>query len=95
MIELTKYHFLNGVPWLIPGNIFLDTYFQNIYDYFGVSFASFTVYLLCALLVFNIDNKAIYPIVLLIIVSVIPESKVVDDEVNYAVSIIQPSSILF
>ena len=92
LIELTKYYFLNGVPWLIPGNIFLDTYFQNIYDYFGVSFASFTIYLLCALLVFNIDNKAIYPIALIIIVSVIPESKVVDDEVNYPVSIIQPSS---
>ena len=92
LIELTKYHFLYCVPWLIPGIIFLYNYFQNIYDYFGVSFASFTIYLLCALLVFNIDNKAIYPIALIIIVSVIPESKVVDDEVNYPVSIIQPSS---
>ena len=29
--EFSRYFFLNGVPWLIPGNIFLDTISQNIY----------------------------------------------------------------
>ena len=39
--ELSRYYLLNGVPWLIPGSIFLDTYTQNVYQLFGVSALSF------------------------------------------------------
>ena len=49
--ELSRYYLLNGVPWLIPGNIYLDTLTQNIYPLFGVTAASLLVYILCTCLV--------------------------------------------
>ena len=38
--EWSMYYLLNGVPWLIPGVVFLDTFSQNIYPLFGVAGAS-------------------------------------------------------
>ena len=39
--EFSREIFLNGVPWLIPGNVFLDTYAQNIYPILGAAFGSY------------------------------------------------------
>ena len=49
--ELSRYYLLNGVPWLIPGNIYLDTVTQNIYPLLGVSGASILIYLISSSLV--------------------------------------------
>jgi apolipoprotein N-acyltransferase len=35
--EWSMYYLLNGVPWLIPGVVFLDTFTQNIYPLLGVA----------------------------------------------------------
>ena len=51
LTEFTRYFFLNGVPWLIPGNIFLDTITQSTYSVFGASFASLLIYLICSIIV--------------------------------------------
>ena len=51
LIEFSRYFFLNGVPWLIPGNIFLDTITQSTYSVFGVSLASLLIYLICSIIV--------------------------------------------
>ncbi len=92
--EFSRYHFLNGVPWLIPGNLYLDTITQNIYPIFGVSAASLIMYILCCfLVVFYYKNKNFLSIIVLIIISIIPNHKSITD-VNDGtlISIIQPSS---
>ena len=58
--EFSRYHFLNGVPWLIPGNLYLDTITQNIYPLFGVSAASLIIYILCCYLVILYNNNKNY-----------------------------------
>ena len=92
--EFTRYFLLNGVPWLIPGNIYLDTLTQNIYPLFGVTSASFIIYILCLYLVisYNKKRKLFIPI-LLIVISVIPNHKqVIEIDKGVKISIIQPSS---
>lgn len=92
--EFSRYHFLNGVPWLIPGNLYLDTITQNIYPIFGVSAASLIMYVLCCLLVvFYYKNKNFLSIVILIIISIIPNHRsIADFDDGTLISIIQPSS---
>ena len=91
-IELTRYFFLNGVPWLIPGDIFLDTYTQNIYSIFGVSLTSLIIYMLSTLAVINKKNKYNLIIIGIIFITLIPEIKKADNVADYPISIIQPSS---
>ena len=90
--EISREYLLNGVPWLIPGNIYLDTIGQNIYPYLGASFASYIIYLLCAALVISGRDNGI-PIANLVIVlfTLIPQNNNVS-EGDILVSIIQPSS---
>ena len=92
--EFSRYHFLNGVPWLIPGNLYLDTITQNIYPIFGVSAASLIMYVLCCLLVvFYYKNKNFLYIIVLIIISIIPNHRsIADFDDGTLISIIQPSS---
>ena len=92
--EFSRYHFLNGVPWLIPGNLYLDTITQNIYPIFGVSAASLIMYMLCSLLVvFYYKNKNFLSIIILIIISIIPNHRsIADFDDGTLISIIQPSS---
>ena len=92
--EFSRYHFLNGVPWLIPGNLYLDTITQNIYPIFGVSAASLIMYVLCCLLVvFYYKNKNFLSIIILIIISIIPNHRsIADFDDGTLISIIQPSS---
>ena len=92
--EFSRYHLLNGVPWLIPGNIFLDTITQNIYPLFGASASSIVIYILCcSLAIFLNENKNYLIIIILIIISIIPNYKPIEEiEDGIMVSIIQPSS---
>ncbi len=90
--EFSRYFFLNGVPWLIPGNIFLDTISQNIYPIFGVTAASFFIYFICALFIAYSNNKISYISAAILIISLLPFSP--EDEIKdgIKVSIVQPAS---
>jgi apolipoprotein N-acyltransferase len=90
--ELTRYYLLNGVPWLIPGNIYLDTISQNIYPIFGVSALSIMIYILCAGYAVNLKKKAQYFLLGLVLISIFPENKTATAQDGILVSIIQPSS---
>ena len=90
--ELSWYYFLNGVPWLIPGNIYLDTYVQNIYPIFGVTAASLIIYFLCSLFIVYRNKNLSYVALILIVLSLIPEYKSFDIDKGIKISIIQPAS---
>ena len=90
--EFSRYFFLNGVPWLIPGNIFLDTISQNIYPIFGVTAASFFIYFICALFIVNSNNKISYVSAAILIISLLPFSPADEIKDGIKVSIVQPAS---
>ena len=78
--EFSRYYLLNGVPWLIPGNIYLDTITQNIYPFFGVSFSSLLIYLLCSNIVISYhDKKRYYLIIFFILVTIFPNHKEINN----------------
>ena len=93
--EYSRYYLLNGVPWLIPGSVFLDTQTQYIYPVLGVSGGSILIYMIAGLLALNwVTNKNISYLVFLsslILFIPIPIEKI-EDERDIYVSIIQPSS---
>ena len=90
--EFSRYFFLNGVPWLIPGNIFLDTISQNIYPIFGVTAASFFIYFICALSIVYSNNKIFYVSAAILIISLLPFSPADETKDGIKVSIVQPAS---
>ena len=90
--EFSRYFFLNGVPWLIPGNIFLDTISQNIYPIFGVTAASFFIYFICALFIVNSNNKVSYVSAAILIISLLPFTPAHEIKDGIKVSIVQPAS---
>ena len=90
--EFSRYFFLNGVPWLIPGNIFLDTISQNIYPIFGVTAASFFIYFICALFIVNSNNKVSYVSAAILIISLLPFTPEHEIKDGIKVSIVQPAS---
>ena len=90
--EFSRYFFLNGVPWLIPGNIFLDTISQNIYPIFGVTAASFFIYFICALFFVYSNKKIFYVSAAILIISLLPFSPADETKDGIKVSIVQPAS---
>ena len=90
--EFSRYFFLNGVPWLIPGNIFLDTISQNIYPIFGVTAASFFIYFICALFIVYSNNKIFYVSAAILIISLLPFTPAHEIKDGIKVSIVQPAS---
>ena len=90
--EFSRYFFLNGVPWLIPGNIFLDTISQNIYPIFGVTAASFLIYFICALFIVYSNKKISYISIAILIISLLPFSPADEMKDGVKVSIVQPAS---
>ena len=90
--EFSRYFLLNGVPWLIPGNIFLDTISQNIYSVFGVTASSFLIYLICTLFVVYPNKKISYISIGLLIISILPFESKEEIKNGIKVSIIQPAS---
>ena len=90
--EFSRYFFLNGVPWLIPGNIFLDTISQNIYPIFGVTAASFFIYFICSLFIVYSNNKISYVSAAILIISLLPFTPAHEIKDGIKVSIVQPAS---
>ena len=91
--EISREYLLNGVPWLIPGNIYLDTIGQNIYSYLGASFASYVIYLLTtALVILGRNNKIPIANLVIVLFILIPQNNDTVSEGDILVSIIQPSS---
>ena len=93
--EWSMYYLLNGVPWIIPGIIFLDTITQNLYPILGVAGGSFIIYFLSALMAISwIKNKRLsYAFFILTFITLLPntlyKNQTIDD-IN--ISIIQPAS---
>ena len=90
--EFSRYFLLNGVPWLIPGNIFLNTITQNIYPFFGVTSASFLIYFVCSCIVVFFGKKISYLSIIIILISLFPYNPKEDIPNDLQVSIIQPAS---
>ena len=93
--ELSRNYLLNGVPWLIPGSVFLDTHAQYIYPILGVAGGSMLIYMIAGLVALNwITNKNIsYLVFLGSLILFIPTAiEEIKDERDIYVSIIQPSS---
>ena len=92
LIEFTRYFFLNGVPWLIPGNIFLDTITQTTYSVFGVSFASLLIYLICSIIVQYKKSRIAAIALVFLFISLIPQNSNIIINNGIFVTAIQPSS---
>ena len=90
--EFSRYFFLNGVPWLISGNIFLDTITQNIYPIFGVTAASFLIYFICSLFIVYSNKKISYISIAILIICLLPFSPTDEIKDGVKVSIVQPAS---
>ena len=96
LVELGRYYFLGGFPWLLPGYIFLDTPYENLYGLIGVSGLSLLLYFFVTANVALCSNKTFLLAFnsLLLISFLIPnifENKISDEDVvNFA--IIQPST---
>ena len=93
--ELSRYYLLNGVPWLIPGSVFLDTNTQYIYSIFGVAAGSMLIYLFASLiaLYWGRNKNISYIIFLSTLILFIPVTlEKIEDRRDIYVSIIQPSS---
>ena len=93
--EWSMYFLLNGVPWIIPGTIFLDTITQNLYPILGVAGASFFIYFLSTLLasVWVKNKKIAYLIFIPIVILLLPNTpKEKDQSKSINISIVQPSS---
>tara|TARA_A200000113_G_scaffold169353_1_gene154222 strand:- start:531 stop:1982 length:1452 start_codon:yes stop_codon:yes gene_type:complete len=91
-IEFSRYFFLNGVPWLIPGNIYLDTITQSTYSVFGVSFASLLIYLICSIIVQYNKSKITAIALVFLFISLIPQNSNIIINNGIFVTAIQPSS---
>ena len=91
LLELSRYYLLNGVPWLIPGTVFLDTPLHSIYSLVGVTGGSFIVYLIATSIAILWEHryKIFFGSFLLFIPIV---DKYEKTEFDFNVSIIQPSS---
>ena len=96
VVELGRYYFLGGFPWLLPGYIFLDTPFQSLYGLIGVSGLSVLFYFLATVNVLFISKK-VYMIFLnivlftcLLLPNIFTQSAGDEDSINF--SVIQPST---
>jgi len=91
LFELSRYYLLNGVPWLIPGTIFLDTPLHSIYSLVGVTGGSFIIYLIASsIAIFWEHRYKIFFGSLILFIPIIDQNK--KTEFDFNVSIIQPSS---
>ena len=51
LLELSRFIFLGGFPWLLPGLVFIDTFVKFIIPIAGVYGASFLAYFLCSFII--------------------------------------------
>jgi len=57
LLELSRFLFLGGFPWLLPGLVFIDTFAVSVIPIFGVYGASFIIYFLSSLIALSALNK--------------------------------------
>jgi apolipoprotein N-acyltransferase len=95
LVELGRYYFLGGFPWLLPGYIFLDTPYENLYGLIGVSGLSLLLYLFVTVNVALYSNKTFllafnsFLLISFLIPNIFENNISDEDIVNFA--IIQPS----
>jgi apolipoprotein N-acyltransferase len=95
LVELGRYYFLGGFPWLLPGYIFLDTPYENLYGLIGVSGLSLLLYLFVTANVALYSNKTFllafnsFLLTSFLIPNIFEDNISDEDVVNFA--IIQPS----
>ena len=96
LVELGRYYFLGGFPWLLPGYIFLDTPYENLYGLIGVSGLSLLLYLFVTANVALYSNKTFllafnsFLLISFFIPNIFENNISHEDVVNFA--IIQPST---
>ena len=96
LVELGRYYFLGGFPWLLPGYIFLDTPYENLYGLIGVSGLSLLLYLFVTANVALYSNKTFllafnsFLLTSFLIPNIFENNISDEDVVNFA--IIQPST---
>jgi apolipoprotein N-acyltransferase len=96
LVELGRYYFLGGFPWLLPGYIFLDTPYENLYGLIGVSGLSLLLYLFVTVNVALYSNKTFllafnsFLLISFLIPNIFENNISDEDIVNFA--IIQPST---
>jgi len=96
LVELGRYYFLGGFPWLLPGYIFLDTPYENLYGLIGVSGLSLLLYLFVTANVALYSNKTFllafnsFLLISFLTPNIFENNISDEDVVNFA--IIQPST---
>ena len=96
LVELGRYYFLGGFPWLLPGYIFLDTPYENLYGLIGVSGLSLLLYLFVTANVALYSNKTFllafnsFLLISFFIPNIFENNISDEDVINFA--IIQPST---
>ena len=96
LVELGRYYFLGGFPWLLPGYIFLDTPYENLYGLIGVSGLSLLLYFFVTANVALYSNKTFllafnsFLLISFFIPNIFENNISHEDVVNFA--IIQPST---
>ena len=95
LLELTRFLFGGGFPWLLPGLVFLDTFGEILIPIIGVYGASYIIYFISSFLALSIvNNKKSYLFAgLIFLVIFLPyqnnQSETFEESLN--LSIIQPS----
>ena len=96
LVELGRYYFLGGFPWLLPGYIFLDTPYENLYGLIGVSGLSLLLYFFVTANVALYSNKTFllafnsFLLISFFIPNIFENNISDEDVINFA--IIQPST---
>jgi apolipoprotein N-acyltransferase len=90
--EISMYKLLNGVPWLIPGYISIDTLTGIILPLFGVYGASLIIYLISYSIFLFYKTKRYYFLIPLILLMPYERNYVEEIQNPVKVSVIQPSS---
>ncbi len=96
LVELGRYYFGGGFPWLLPGYIFLDTPYENLYGLIGVSGLSFLLYFFVTANVVLYSNKTyLFAFNIFLLISFLTPNvfeKNISDADVVNVAIIQPST---
>jgi len=94
IIDFSKDYLLDGLPWILPGYIFTDTYLQYFYSIWGVAGFSFILYLVSAILAIYLHLNRIKFLTYtgLIILTTLPIYDPNIENGDIKISIVQPSS---
>lgn len=95
LLELSRFIFLGGFPWLLPGLVFIDTFVKFVIPIVGVYGASFLAYFLCSFIALSAfyKKRLLFMTSLFCLLLFLPyqntQQEVTNESLN--LSIIQPS----